>query len=84
MKSIKATEYNKSTNESIYFTDIGTYAVKRSHGYNTFEYFIRKLDGTWPEDKEELGNLIHHYYSIFGGSVTVGEETAYVLGWGAD
>lgn len=84
MKRIKDTEYNNETFERIYFTDIGTYAVKSSQGYNRFDYSIRKIDGGWPENKNELGTLVHHYYDYTGGSVTIHENTAHVRGWGVD
>jgi len=73
--------YNQETQE--YTTDLGIFTFVKSMGYNKFEYHVKKVSGVWPT-KDELGGWLNHYYNYFGGTVTIGETTAYALIYGAD
>jgi hypothetical protein len=79
---MKTIEYNH-VNEH-YITDIGTFKVTSNQGYNRFSYNVTKISGSWPTDKHELGSWLNEYYDIFGGSVQIGEDTAWATISGAD
>jgi hypothetical protein len=78
---MKTISYDRSNDHST--TDLGVFAVKSRPGYNRFEYFVTKVSGEWPT-KDELGSWLNYYYDHFGGTVQIGEDTAYALIHGAD